>query len=207
MKQNGRHPVRNIIFDLGKVLVDFEPERCMEALGFSEAAKDAFRRKIFPGLWIACDRIPYTEAEIRALFKEQLPGFEAESDRLWDSLEDISRVMPYTVSWLRGLKERGYRLYILSNYGRRSYELNSPGYGFLSMTDGQLISYEIQSIKPEPKIYRTLCRRFAICPEESVFLDDRPENVETARQLGFRGIVFESYEKASASLEKMLDEA
>lgn len=207
MKQNGRHPVRNIIFDLGKVLVDFEPERCMEALGFSEAAKEAFRQKIFSDLWLRCDRIPYDDTQIRTLFKAYVPGFKEEVDRLWDDLFAITRVMPYTEAWLKSLKDRGFHLYILSNYGRRAYELNSPRYGFLSLTDGQLISYEIQSIKPEPKIYRTLCRRFAICPEESVFLDDRPENVETARQLGFRGIVFESYEKASASLEKMLDEA
>lgn len=199
--------IRNIVFDLGGVLVDFKPERCMEALGFSEAAKEAFRREIFGGIWIPCDRIPYDDAQIRALFREHLPGFEKEADRFWDGPADISRVMPFTETWLRDLKAKGLRLYVLSNYGRRSYELNSPGYGFLSLTDGKLISYEIRYVKPEPEIYRTLCERFAIWPEESVFLDDRPENVEAARQLGFSGIVFGNYEQASACLEGLLTEA
>ena len=204
---SGKRVIRNIVFDLGGVLVDFKPERCLEALGFSEAAKEAFRKEIFDGIWIPCDRIPYDDAEIRALFRRHLPGFEAEAERFWDGPADITRVMPYTEAWLKDLKAKGLRVYILSNYGRRSYELNSPGYGFLSMTDGQLISYEIWRVKPEPEIYRTLCERFGIRPEESVFLDDRPENVEAARQLGFKGIVFENYEQASACLNGLLTEA
>ena len=205
MKPNGI--IRNVIFDLGGVLVDFVPERCMESLGFSEKAREAFRRSIFPSLWEYCDRVPYGEAEIRALFKAHVPGFEKEVDRLWDSLSDITRVMPYTDAWLSSLRERGLRLYVLSNYGRRAFEMSEPGYAFLSRMDGRLISYEIEKIKPEPEIFLELCRRYGLQPEESVFLDDRKANIEEARKLGFRGIVFESYEQASASLNEMLEEA
>ena len=147
------------------------------------------------------------EAELRALFKAHVPGFEKEVDRLWDSLSDITRVMPYTEAWLGSLKERGCRLYVLSNYGRHAFEMSLPCYAFLSLMDGRLISFEIQKIKPEPELYRELCRRYGLKPEESVFLDDRAANIEEARKLGFRGIVFESYEQASAALEEILDEA
>ncbi|MBO4873308.1 MAG: HAD family phosphatase [Lachnospiraceae bacterium] len=200
-----RAGIRNIIFDLGGVLVDFQPDRCMEALGFSEEAREIFRKKIFADLWLRCDRIPYNEAEIRALFRQSVPGFEREADRMWDEkLPAITQVMPYTDSWLKSLKQRGFPLFILSNYGRCSYEINAAEYGFLQLTDGQLISYEVQLLKPEKEIYEALCARFAIRPEESVFLDDRPENVEAAERLGFSGIVFSDYESARQKLEKLL---
>lgn len=197
--------IRNIVFDLGGVLVDFEPERCMEALRFSEEARQVFRERIFRTVWMDCDRIPYGEEEIRALFRESVPGFEREAERLWDEkLPDITREQPFARPWLTALKARGFSLYILSNYGKCSFEMNAPAYGFLALTDGRLISYEIQRIKPEPEIYRCLCERFGIRPEESVFIDDRPVNVEAAERLGFSGIVFESYEQAAGELEALL---
>ena len=199
--------IRNIVFDLGRVLVDFEPERCLGALRFSEAARQVFREKIFGDVWAHCDRIPYDDYEIRVLFKQQVPGFEAEVDRMWDEkLPDISRVMPFTEEWLKVLKTRGFSLYILSNYGKRSFEINSPKYGFLSLTDGQLISYEVQLLKPEPEIYECLCTRFGIRPKESIFVDDRPVNVEAAEKLGFRGIVFRNYRQARDRLEEIVAE-
>ena len=201
----GKEPrkIRNVVFDIGGVLADFRPDRVMEALRFSEEAKEAFRREIFSRVWLDCDRIPYDDGEIRALFKAAVPGFEAEVDRLWDGLAPITRELPYAQEWLRSLKARGYRIYVLSNYGKRSFEINSPRYGFLALTDGQLISYELRQLKPEPEIYLSLCARFGLRPEESVFIDDVPANVEAAERLGFAGIVFASYERAAAELEAL----
>ncbi len=196
--------IRNIVFDIGGVLADFEPERLMAAHGFSEEAKEAFRREIFAGVWLDCDRIPYDDREIRALFKAAVPGFEAEVDRLWDDVTPITREMPYARPWLRNLKDRGYRVFILSNYGKRSFAVNSQHYGFLPLADGQLISYEVRQLKPEPEIFRSLCRRFGLRPEESVFIDDVPANVEAAEKLGFSGIMFTSFESAAERLELLL---
>ena len=197
--------IRNIIFDIGGVLADFEPERLMTVLGFSGEAKEVFREKIFRGLWPACDRTPYSEEEISALFKAAVPGFEEEVDRMWDGIAPITREQPYAAQWLRDLKQRGFHVYILSNYGSCSFALNSPRYSFLPLADGKLISYEVQLLKPEPEIYRCLCERFGLKPEECVFIDDVPANVEGARGLGFAGIVFTGYEDASAQLDSILD--
>ena len=199
-----RPSIKNIVFDIGGVLANFSPERCMDANGFSEEAKEAFRRRIFARVWLDCDRIPYSDPEIRALFKSAVPGFEAEVDRLWDNITPITQEMPYARGWLRSLKDRGYKLYILSNYGRCSYEINSKHYGFLALTDGQLISYEVRQLKPEREIYESLCRRFGLLPEESVFIDDVPANIDGARAAGFAGIVFTGYEDASARLDELL---
>ena len=199
--------IRNIVFDLGGVLVDFDPERCMEALGFSAGAREAFRERIFSGFWVSCDRLDYGDAEIRAHFKRQVPGFEAEVDRLWDHLTPITGVRPYSYGWLSDLKARGYRIYILSNYGRRSFEINSALYDFLELADGRVISWELGIMKPEPGIYLALCERYGLAPEECVFLDDRTANVEAAVRLGFSGIVFQDYPQASKELSALLQEA
>lgn len=196
--------IRNIVFDIGGVLADFEPERLMTVLGFSEEAKEVFREKIFRDLWLTCDRIPYDGDRIRALFKAAVPGFEKEVDRMWDGIAPVTREQPYAAQWLRDLKQRGFCVYILSNYGSYSFALNSPRYSFLPLADGALISFEVQLLKPEPEIYRSLCERFGIKPEESVFIDDVPANVDGARAIGFGGIVFTGFEDASARLDSLL---
>ena len=197
------HPIRNIIFDLGGVLVDFWPEHCMEELGFSEEAKAAFRAQIFSGLWESCDRIPYEDAEVRALFKEAVPGFEAEVDRLWDNVSLITHERDYTHAWLSDLKERGFHLYVLSNYGKRAFEINSKTYDFWDLIDGKLISYEVETVKPDAEIYRMICEKYSLQPEESVFVDDRECNVTAAKALGFEGIVFTGYPKAEKELQQI----
>ncbi len=197
--------IRNIVFDLGKVLVDFEPERCMETLGFSDEAKNAFRKKVFPDIWEECDRIPYNDKEVRARFKSSLPGFESEIDRLWNDPTSITKVFPYTDSWIAELKEKGLSVYILSNYGKRAFEINSVYYGFLSRVDGQIISYDVQCVKPDERIFRILCERYGLTPEESAFLDDREDNVLTARRLGFHGILFTGFQEAKDMLDRLLE--
>ena len=75
--------------------------------------------------------------------------------------------------------------------------------GFLKNMDGVIFSCEVKEIKPEPQIYRTLLTRFGLKPEESVFLDDRPENCEAARVLGIHAIEFHNLKQAAKELEKL----
>lgn len=196
--------IRTVVFDLGGVLVNFEAIAGLRKLGFSEEAVEAFREKIFgSGLWEDCDKYPYDDAQIRALFKEHVPGFEKEVDLLWDDdhLHALTGTRPYTEEWLRSLKERGYKIYILSNYGKRAFEINSKIYDFLSLADGKVISYEIEEVKPQPYIYQYLAEKYRFDPKEAVFIDDREINIKGAKACGYKGIVFKSYEQAKRELE------
>ena len=78
---------------------------------------------------------------------------------------------------------------------------------FMPLIDGGVISYEVKSVKPEPGIYEALIEKYDLVPEECVFLDDRPDNVEAAKKKGFHGIVAEGYEQASEALNNILKEA
>lgn len=196
--------VKTIVFDLGGVLVDFHPEVCMRKLQFSEEAFQAFKSNIFSGLWESCDKTPYEDEEIRALFKSHVPGYEAEVDELWDNLTVITGVRPYTHAWLQELKAKGLKLYVLSNYGKRSFEINSKIYDFLDMFDGQLISYEIETVKPEPGIYDCLAEKYGFDPAEAVFIDDRQINVNGAIARGYQSLLFTDYEDTKKRLDALL---
>lgn len=195
--------IDTIIFDLGGVLVDFHPIEGMRKIGFSEKAVEEFENKIFSGLWEECDKYQYSDSQIRQLFKERVPGFEKEVDMLWNNLHSITGTRDYSNEWLEDLKARGYRLLVLSNFGKNSFEINSKIYDFLKYMDGGIISYELGLVKPDDKIYKALMEKYNIVPERAVFIDDREENVQAARALGIKGIVFENYEQARRELARV----
>lgn len=196
--------IRNIVFDLGSVLVDFHPIEGMRKLGFSPEAVRTFQENIFSGLWEECDKNPLSNQEIRELFKSRVKGFEREVDLLWDDISVVTAVYDYSCQWIKSLKERGFRLYVLSNFGQEAFKKNSKLYTFLDDMDGRVISYEIGRMKPEPEIYRHLFDTYGLVPSESVFIDDRRINVEGAVNCGMKGIVFENYEQAAGELESVI---
>lgn len=196
--------IRNIVFDLGSVLVDFHPVEGMKTLGFSDEAIKSFQENIFSDLWEECDRKPIGDREIRDLFKSRVKGFESEVDLLWDNISSVTAVYDYSCQWIKSLKERGFHVYVLSNFGKQAFETNSRLYTFLEDMDGKVISYEIERIKPEPEIYQCLFERYGLVPSESVFIDDRRINIDGAIRCGMKGIVFESYEQTVAQLESLI---
>lgn len=196
--------IRAVVFDLGKVLVEFHPIEGMKKLGFSTEVIDRFQKNIFSGLWEQCDEKPIGNLEIRELFKKAVPGMEREVDLLWDQITVVTGVYEYAHPWILELKQRGYQVFILSNYGEQAFNANSKIYPFLADVDGMVISYQVEMVKPNPKIYQYLANQYRIKPEEAVFLDDRKKNVDGAIACGFSGIVFETYQQAREELERLL---
>lgn len=197
--------IDTIIFDLGGVLVDFHPYDGFRELGISEDAIEAFKNNIIlGGVWETCDKYAYSDSEIRNLFKENMKGFETEVDRMWDNITVVTSVKPYTDKWLDELRSKGLKLYVLSNYGKCSFEANSKTYPFLSKMDGMLISYQIEEVKPEPQIYEYLLNKYNIDRKTAVFIDDRIENVNGAIAVGLNGLLFSDYETVNEKLNEMI---
>lgn len=196
--------INTVVFDLGKVLVDFHPLEGMRTLGFSEEVIACFQKAVFSGLWEQCDAGPMGNREIRDLFKTAVPGLEKEVDILWDNITVVTSVYEYSCEWILDLKKRGYRIFILSNYGQQSFEANSRIYPFLKDVDGIVVSYQVKMVKPDAGIYYYLAEKYGIQPKEAVFIDDRRSNVDGAAACGFSGIVFHNYEQARKELEALL---
>lgn len=196
--------IKNIIFDVGMVLVDFNWRRVLEKLGMGgellERVADATVRS---KMWNEYDRSRLRDEEILEAFVASAPELEKEIRLFWEHVADTITQYPYAVSWVKEWKEKGYRCYILSNYAKRTYELTKEALSFENLMDGVLFSYETHQTKPEPEIYQTLLARFGLNPEESVFLDDNAANVAAARELGIHAIQFATREAAVEELKKL----
>ena len=132
------------------------------------------------------------------------PEYELQIREAFARVGDTIELMPYTMEWLEELKTQGYHLYVLSNYGEYTYQKTEHKLAFLSYMDGAIFSFRYQTIKPEREIYERLLQEFGLKAEESVFLDDCPENVEAAKEAGFYGIQFRDYKQAKEELNQVL---
>lgn len=198
--------IKNIVFDIGEVLIDFHWKKTMQEHGFSEAAISAFEKNIIMSEdWKQLDLGVLPEPEIFERFQEKIPAYKEELDRFLEFRGEIVTPFSGTRAWLTDLKERGYHIYLLSNYPKSFFELHAAKrFDFMDLIDGAVISYEVQCIKPDKKIYEQLFRKYNIKPEESVFLDDRPVNVQAARQLHMQAIHFKGQEQAKEELNDLL---
>ena len=136
-------------------------------------------------------------------FYKNAPGYRAEIDLAIAEIYNRIRPFPYAAPLLKSLKEHGYQVYLLSNYGQVPFELSKKHFDFLQYADGGVISYQEKQIKPHLDIYMTLCQKYQIKPAHAVFLDDNPDNIATANMLGFHTILVEKDTDISSRLKDM----
>lgn len=200
--------IKNIIFDIGNVLASFRWAELFLELGFTGEAFEriASATVLHPTMWNEFDRSLMSDEEIIAKCIERAPEYEQEIRLLFQKTELLVEEYTYSRDWIKSLKERGYKVYLLSNYGKTSFEAarEHGRLSFLPLVDGGVISYEVKIVKPEPGIYQVLLEKYNLNAEECIFLDDRADNIEAAKQFGIHGIVVESYEQAYGCLEKYL---
>lgn len=183
--------IRNLIFDFGKVLVNYDFDTF-----FRRRVPDEGRRRAFvpilcnPALEQEIDREDVPFEELMQSLMDRHPEFRKEMKLFLDHYPDIvTGEVEGMRPLLARLKEEGYRLYGLTNWCSKVHETIRQ-YGIFRLLDGYVISSEEHLIKPDPSIYRRLCDRYHLVPEECLFTDDRPVNVEGARRIGMAGIVF-----------------
>ncbi len=203
--------INTIIFDIGNVLASFRWKDLFHELGFTGEAFEriAAATVLHPTMWNEFDRSFMSDEEIIARCIERAPEYEKEIRLLFSKTELLVEEYAYSREWVQELKERGFRVYLLSNYGKTSFEAarDKGRLSFLPLVDGGVISYEVKIVKPEPGIYEALLQKYNLKAEECVFLDDRQDNIAAAEKLGFHGIIVESYGQAAAELNQLLSKA
>lgn len=182
--------IRNIIFDMGGVLLDYIPTRTAET--FTENPEDAelLLKEIFlSNEWALLDQgMIEEEAAIQAMCS-RLP------ERLWDACrramdewdKDLTPVEG-ALELVQELKTKGYHLYLCSNTSTRFHTF-CKRYPVFELLDGMVTSADEKCVKPNPGIFQALIQRYALVPGECLFIDDRSENVEAGVALGMTGIV------------------
>ena len=192
--------IRNIIFDVGKVLVSYEPDAYMQRLGISKEKQKKINEAMFQNkLWDTSDQGLGTPDEFLQKFIAGAPELADEITKIHKTVGNTVELFPYAMEWILDLKARGYHVYILSNYSENMLDQTKDKLKFLPLMDGVVFSYKIKKMKPDPEIYEYLCDEYWLEPEESVFIDDRPVNIKGAETCGIHGIVFRSYEQEKRS--------
>lgn len=199
--------IQNIIFDIGNVLTDFRWREYLADQGFGADLIDriAAASTLSP-VWNEYDRGVWTDEQILQGFVDNDPEIEDEIRRAFDDFHGLVVKRDYAIPWIQELKERGFRVYYLSNFSRKAHRECADALDFIPYTDGGILSYMDQVIKPDAAVYELLMSRFGLEAGESVFLDDTPHNVEAARKVGMEGIIFTDKEQAVKELKEMAPE-
>lgn len=198
--------IKNIVFDVGMVLVDFKWRQVMADVGCTpEEIETIGGVMVNSPFWNELDRGVMDEEDVIAQMTAKLPGLEEKAWAFWNNVHLTIEAFPYAKDWVKGLREDGYHTYLLTNYPRSLYQNTAEKYfTFLPYIDDVLVSSHEKMIKPDKEIYERLLEKFDLKAEETVFIDDRLDNVKGAQSVGITGIHFTSYEEVSTKLDKII---
>lgn len=197
--------IDTIIFDVGRVLVDFNWETRFQQLNYDTDLQNRLINCMFSSdIWNEFDRSVVADEKLLEQFIAIDPACANEITEIFTHVDLMIRQYPYTLEWIKHLKEEEYKIFILSNYSRSTYRKTQTALNFLSLVDGALFSFECGYIKPEPEIYQLLFERFAIDPQCAVFIDDRPMNLDGAAAFGVTPLLFTTFEETSDRLKQLL---
>jgi 2-haloacid dehalogenase len=181
--------VKKFLFDLGNVFFDWNPERVLKPIFNDDERMNFFINNIsFPLLDTRCDAGITIEIAVNDAIKK-FPDFENEIKLYYPNHGNmVGGFFQKTVDIFYKVKELNYPCYILSNWSAETYEGMEEKYPFLNDFEGKIISGRDFLIKPDPAIYELAISRFDLVPQETLFIDDRLDNIEAAQKLNFQTI-------------------
>ncbi len=183
--------IKNIVFDLGQVLLKYDWASYLHDLGYEGELFDVMANAIFCNPdWETGDAGTVTPNEWEQLFIENAPEYESDIKKVFSGIKHTISKFSYTDAWVSLLKNEGYHLYFLSNYSEKLHHDTKQHMDFMKNFDGGIFSYEVKCIKPDFKIYQLLLEKYNLRPEETAFYDDRIENIEAAAKLGIQAKLF-----------------
>lgn len=183
--------IKNIVFDLGQVLLKYDWASYLKESGYNGELFEILADAIFRNPdWETGDAGTVTPEEWEQLFIDNAPEYEIDIKRVYAGIQYTIEKFPYTDEWIKSLKKQGYNLYFLSNYSEQLHKDTVHHMDFLAQFDGGIFSYEVKCIKPDLKIYKLLLEKYDLNPVETVFFDDRKENVDAACKLGIQAKLF-----------------
>ena len=195
----------NIVFDIGGVVVDWQPEKIAAGV-FEDVVKQRLvTTEVFAHAdWISVDRgdLDYEEAIVRTAKRTGLT--EAEVGRLFNAVPPSLTPKSATLDLIAELTDSEHHLYALSNMGQVAYRYLEQEYDLWARFEGAVVSCLVNRVKPEPEIFDYLLTRYALAATDTVFIDDTMENVVAAEALGIRAIHFQSTDQCRGELARIV---
>jgi len=183
--------IKTVIFDLGNVLIGWDPRRLYRQLIEDEAQMEWFLREVCSSAWNEQQDAGRPWAEGTALLRAQFPEHAELIDAYhlrWK--ETLLGPIEGSVALLQELKEHGVRLLALTNWSQETFPIARQLYPFLQWFEGIVVSGEERLVKPDPRIYQRLLERYQVDPATALYIDDSQRNVAAAEALGMHGCWF-----------------
>ena len=180
--------IKNIIFDLGNVLIRFKPEEFVNK-NIKKEYREKFFNAVFKGQeWADLDRGVLEYSDAVKIFSEKIPECSSEIKKLFDNyILDVLEPIEKNIEIMKSLKGK-YKLFVLSNFHYPAFDYIFKNWEFFKYFDGKIVSGHCKLLKPEKKIYELLCLTYSLKPNECVFIDDTKANIEAAEEFGINGI-------------------
>lgn len=197
--------IKNIVFDFGGVLLDWNPRYFYRTFFWDENEMEHFLANICTDEWNAEQDRGRSFSEGVKLLQSQHPEYRNAIQLYSDKWEDMLKSeLPDGVKLLRELKDCDYRIWGLTNWSAETIQIAYRKHDFFQLFDGIVVSGEEKLIKPDRRIYEVLLDRYKLNAEESVFIDDNHANIKTARELGFKAILFDNIVNVRGQLSAVL---
>jgi glucose-1-phosphatase len=181
--------IKNLVFDLGNVLINFKPEDYLDKLGYKEELKNVILRDIFRSReWKQLDKGEITLEEAKVMISERSSLKRQEIEGMFDLRVKILYPIESNIKLLPALKERGFKLYYLSNFPDDIFDEIFDSIPFFRLFDGGFISARVKSAKPDRRIFEILLETYSLKPEECLFIDDDESNVRAAGLIGMSSL-------------------
>ena len=183
--------IKNIVLDMGNVLLDFNPGAVLDRFCSSDEEKEVIRKELFEGPeWEMGDKGEIRDRDRFDLVKERVPERFHKALRDCADKWDICMIpLPGAREFCEYVRSHGYKIFVLSNASDLFYEY-FPRFLPLDFFDGVFVSSDHLMLKPDPVIYETFLSKYGLKADECLFIDDRNENVSGAKIVGFNGFCF-----------------
>lgn len=200
--RNGPPLPKSVVFDVGNVLLSWDPHAILREHLPAAADHGHFLRNVFSHEdWVDLDRGTLDEEDAILRFVARSGASPELVRRVVHASKTSLTPMAESLALLEELRRTGEtKLYVLSNMSHTTWEYLAPRHEFWKGFDGLVISAQIRMVKPDPAIYRHLLATFSLDPAQTVFFDDRPDNVAGARAESIRAFLFDGAAKARARL-------
>jgi 2-haloacid dehalogenase len=192
---------RTVVFDLGNVLVRWNPRLLYEQLIPDDEELERFFDTVITHDWIRDQDSGRTFADGIALLTGKFPHYDAEIRAFWERWEEmVPGPIEETVEILAELRDRQTPLYALTNWSHETFPIARPRFPFFDWFAGIVVSGDVRLLKPDARIYRHLLETHGLQAEDCVFIDDSPANVAGAVAVGITGLHFQSPEQLRENL-------
>lgn len=189
--------IKNVIFDLGKVLINNDPSEYLRKYGYDEEKYQALLDAIWTdSLWGDMDIAKYESfKDIIEIYVEKHKELEPELRRFFvEDWMELYVAYDDTVKFYNEVYEQGYDIYLLTNFSKDGYEYISNKFDFFKKAKGAVVSSHLKIAKPDIRIYQYLLETYNLNPDECIFIDDSVANIKAAKELGIHGIVYTDIE-------------